>query len=245
MYRAKVTAVDDRGLYVLMADYGTQGPMLWLGPKPSLDDAVLVADVGLGGSPDWVVLGKVPSDAATKGYVDARLPTGSLTAYAGSTAPTGWLLCSGQEVSQTTYAGLYALLGSTYNTGGETSGYFRVPDLRGRTVAGLDNMGGTDAGRLDWQNVLGTVGTSSITTDSGEQKHTLSTTEMPSHQHEQAAATAYDLSNTVTWGATITEGGGTYKVNQKSPQSSTVATGGGGAHNNMQPTMLLNWIIKA
>ena len=63
--------------------------------------------------------------------------------FAGSNAPDGWQMCNGQELSQTTYSSLFAVIGTTYNTGGETSGNFRVPDLRGRVVAGLDNMGST------------------------------------------------------------------------------------------------------
>ena len=77
---------------------------------------------------------------ATTAYVDAltSVPTGAITQYAVAAAPTGWLLCDGAEYDETgTHAALFAIIGSTYNTGGETTDYFRVPDLRGRTPVGV------------------------------------------------------------------------------------------------------------
>lgn len=165
-------------------------------------------------------------------------PVGVISPFAGSTAPDGWLLCYGQAVSQTTYAALFAVIGSAYDVTSAGAGNFRVPDLRGRGISGLDNMGGTDAGRLSWQNVLGTVGTSSISTDTGTQTHTLTTAEMPAHTHTVTAAyadSAQAINNAgTTWGSS--SGATTTKTSS--------STGGGGAHNNMQPTMLLNYIIK-
>jgi microcystin-dependent protein len=80
------------------------------------------------------------------------IPSGTVMPFAGSSAPSGWVLSYGQELSSTTYAKLYAVLGATYCTadhgGGCTGGFFRVPDLRGRVLAGKDNMGGTAASRI-------------------------------------------------------------------------------------------------
>jgi len=79
--------------------------------------------------------------------VDARVigatsPSGSVMAFAGATAPAGWLLCDGTAYSQTAYPALYAAIGSAYATsGGQTapaSGLFRVPILNGRVPVGLD-----------------------------------------------------------------------------------------------------------
>jgi microcystin-dependent protein len=101
-------------------------------------------------------------------------PTGALTAFAGSDAPTGWLLCYGQALSRATYAALFAVIGTTYGSGnGSTT--FNIPDLRGRVPVALDNMGGTDADRLTVANTLGDFG--------GEEKHLLIVSEMPSHSH--------------------------------------------------------------
>lgn len=73
------------------------------------------------------------------------IPIGAVIDFAGSTAPAGWLLCFGQLVSTTTYAALFAVLGTTYGSGGGT---FGIPDYRGRTTFGQDNMGGVAANRI-------------------------------------------------------------------------------------------------
>jgi microcystin-dependent protein len=166
--------------------------------------------------------------SAWQGAVSA--PAGTIEAYAGSTAPTGWLLSYGQAVSRTTYANLFAVISTTYGVG-DGSTTFNLPDLRGRAIAGVDNMGGTDAGRLSISNTLGTA--------TGAETHTLSSAEMPSHRHDiqrsNSAATSVGADASAHYrisadsGATIT---------------TTQNTGGGGAHNNMQPTIVLNYIIK-
>ena len=60
---------------------------------------------------------------------------GMIFAYAGASAPTGFLLCDGSAVSRTTYAGLFSLIGTTYGAG-DGSTTFNVPDLRGRFAIG-------------------------------------------------------------------------------------------------------------
>ena len=74
-------------------------------------------------------------------------PTGTVVPFAGPSAPTGWLFCFGQTVSRTTYAALFAALGTTYGAG-DGSTTFVLPDLRGRLPSGKDDMGGTAASRL-------------------------------------------------------------------------------------------------
>lgn len=156
------------------------------------------------------------------------VPAGGLMPFAGSIAPAGWLLCAGQAVSRSQYGELFATIGTAYGVG-DGSTTFNLPDLRGRVVAGVDNMGGSDAGRLDWSNTLGTSG--------GTQTHTLTTSEIPSHTHTAsgAATSVANSNNSLFMGA-------------GNPPVGTVgnigSTGGGGAHNNMQPTLLLNYIIK-
>lgn len=79
---------------------------------------------------------------------DAALPAGlGPFPYAGATAPAGWLLCYGQAVSRTTYAALFAAIGTLYGSG-DGSTTFNVPDPRGRAIVGKDDMGGTAAGVL-------------------------------------------------------------------------------------------------
>ena len=94
--------------------------------------------------------------------------TATIIAYAGSTAPVGYLLCDGSTVSRTTYANLYAIIGHTYGAdpGG---GNFIIPDLRGRITLGKDNMGGTDANRVtdvQGHTLGGTLGSETTSTAS-------------------------------------------------------------------------------
>lgn len=86
--------------------------------------------------------GAITSDKLATATIQLLTPTGAIMPYAGSSAsvPTGWLLCDGTAVSQTTYAALYAVIGSTYNTSGgqaaPSAGTFRVPLLTGRVPVG-------------------------------------------------------------------------------------------------------------
>jgi len=95
------------------------------------------------------------------------LPSGTVLPFAGSSAPSGWLLCDGAERSQTTYAALFAVLGTTYNTqfneitGGNwaapAGGNFRVPDYRGSFLRGVGTPSGLDAVTLGGRQVQKTA----------------------------------------------------------------------------------------
>ena len=155
---------------------------------------------------------------------------GMLMPYAGATAPTGWLLCFGQAISRTTYSDLYAVVGTTYGAG-DGSTTFNLPDLRGRVIAGKDDMGGTSADRLTDQSggldgdVLGDTG--------GSETHTLVEAELASHTHSVPSGAA-GASNYALGGPA-----GSFSVSQ-----TTGSTGGDTAHNNVQPTIILTYIIK-
>ncbi len=73
---------------------------------------------------------------------------GVIVAYGGSTQPDFCVFPSGQVLAQATYPTLWTIYGTTYNTGGEGAGNFRMPDLRGRTIFGDDDMGGSDQNRI-------------------------------------------------------------------------------------------------
>lgn len=198
-----------------------------------------------------VVLGNVDKTehSFTPEGIGAGVPTGTVLPFAGSAAPSGWLLCYGQAVSRTTYADLFSLIGTQYGAGnGSTT--FEVPDLRGRTVAGCDNMGGTAAGRLTGTsmspngNARGAVG--------GAQTHTLTVAQMPLHghawQHDHGVQSSY--TNALTGGIpTGTDSStGTHSAWTGAPSETEGrqigGTGGSDPHNNVQPTMTLNYIIK-
>ncbi len=188
------------------------------------------------------------------GSTALALPSGIINPFAGITAPDGWLLCYGQAISRTVYSDLFIALSTTYGVG-DGSTTFNVPDLRGRTVAGLDNMGGTDAGRLTTANTIGTT--------TGTETITLTSAEMPSHTHTQNAHGHVVSANSFASDLQIVVGpigadGNKYSFTDSGNDASsntaviyardTTATnqntGGGGAHNNMQPTMTINYIIK-
>ena len=74
------------------------------------------------------------------------VPTGSVHMMATTTAPSGYLKCNGAAVSRTTYADLFAIIGTTHGAG-DGSSTFNVPDLRGEFVRGWDDSRGVDSGR--------------------------------------------------------------------------------------------------
>ena len=139
-----------------------------------------------------IVLPTAPTttlQAATKGYVDQSSPAGMIAPFAGTSAPTGWLACQGQAVSQTTYAALYAAIGTTWDIGGEGAGNFRLPDLRGMFVRGT----GTNATGSSSGAVGPSVGTYAADT---YLNHSHAITD-PGHSHG-----AYYLTNAAGGGAT-------------------------------------------
>ncbi|MEM3097395.1 MAG: tail fiber protein, partial [Nitrososphaerales archaeon] len=91
---------------------------------------------------------KIATTAFVKNAVDnavpPSLPTGTILSYGGSTAPSGWLLCDGSEVSRTTYSALFNVIGETYGVG-DGSTTFNLPDLRGRFAVGVGSHADVDA----------------------------------------------------------------------------------------------------
>lgn len=74
------------------------------------------------------------------------VPSGAVMHFAMSSAPTGWLKANGAAISRTTYASLFAAIGTTFGSG-DGSTTFNVPDLRGEFTRGWDNGRGVDSGR--------------------------------------------------------------------------------------------------
>ncbi len=80
-------------------------------------------------------------------------PVGIVLPYAGHAAPDGWFLCDGQAVSRTTYAKLFTVIGEHFGVG-DGSTTFNVPELSGRSVAGVDDMGTSTTTRKFLNNTL-------------------------------------------------------------------------------------------
>jgi len=104
-----------------------------------------------------------------KGNISNTIPVGTMLDFAGVTAPFGYLVCNGDAVSRTTYAALFAVIGTTWGVGnGSTT--FNLPDLRRRTTIGV---GGTVvSGPNNWLAAVG-----------GAETTALATTNIPSHAH--------------------------------------------------------------
>jgi len=184
-------------------------------------------------------------------------PTGASLDFWGSTAPVGWVLMDGRTIGSAASGAtnranadtedLFTLLwNSMANAEAPVSGgrgasaaadfaankTITIPDLRGRVVAGLDNMGGSTASRIT-AGGAGIAGTT-IGAAGGAQTHQLTTAQMPSHTH-------------IVYG--VADGGAT----QPTPRSlntsnnanvTTSPTGGDQAHQNTQPTIMAFKIIK-
>lgn len=107
------------------------------------------------------------------------IPSGTVMHTAASTAPAGWLLMNGAAVSRTTYATLFAAIGTTYGSG-DGSTTFNLPDGRGRVLAGMDPSNAT--GRLTGA-YAGGVSAAALANAGGEQGHVLTGGELTVHNH--------------------------------------------------------------
>lgn len=148
---------------------------------------------------------------------------GVIQMFAGATAPAGWLFCDGSEVAAADYPLLYAVIGDTYGAASDAS-HFLLPDLRGRAPIGAGQ--GT---RLSNRTLGEKV---------GAETHTLNVNQIPSHSHTAHYATATRGS-----GSTNTRLGPYSYTTYPDDHVQVGYTGGGQAHNNMQPSIGINFII--
>lgn len=177
--------------------------------------------------------GQVTSAKLATSAITTLMPAGLILPYGGSSAPSGYLVCDGSAQSRTTYATLFGIVGTTYGAG-DGSTTFNVPDLRGRVIAGQDDMGGSSANRLT--GLTGGVDGDVLGGTGGSESHTLSVSEIPAHTHS--------VESTSDTGTNSCSGRPYMREGTDCGTQNTGSTGGGGAHNNVQPTMILNYIIK-
>lgn len=194
------------------------------------------------GTEDTKVMTPLRTKQAIAALETADVPVGLVSPYAGTSAPSKWLLCAGQAVSRTTYSDLFGIVGTTYGSG-DGSTTFDLPDLRGRVAAGKDNMNSDTAGRL----TSGGAGVNggSLGASGGEETHQLTESEMPEHKHIDGFG---ENSNTGRYGrATGIGSASDYDMTGSSVTNGqyTSTEGGDDAHNNVQPTLVLNYIIYA
>jgi len=159
---------------------------------------------------------------------------GEIVCYAGSTSPSvDWLLCDGSSLLRADYPSLFAVIGTVY--GAIDGTHFNLPDLQGRAIVGVGTGSGLSARSLG---------------DSfGEENHTLITSETPSHTHVDTGHTHVEGITVPAIGAAIVGvpiPSGIPGVGVTGIGSAAIsATGGDGSHNNVQPSLALNFYIVA
>lgn len=167
--------------------------------------------------------------------VPVSLPAGSISPFAGATAPDGWLFMYGQAVSRATYGALFLAIGTAFGAG-DGSTTFNLPDARGRVLFGKDDMGGTPANRATTGG--GGLNGAALGAAGGAEAVTLSTAQMPSHPH---GLTNNTYGSGAGSGAVLSAAGGSTST---SGSIGVSANGSSGAHSNIPPAIVINYIIK-
>jgi len=137
------------------------------------------------------------------------IPIGTISIYAGSTAPAGYLICDGSAVSRTTYAALFAIIGTTYGAG-DGSTTFNLPDLRTRVPVGLNSSGTFNA----------------LNNKGGTETHTITQAQLPNYTLPNSLAVTNTNSTHTHTGYTDTDGSHTHTAS-----TSGYSYNGGGATN--------------
>jgi len=218
---------------------------------------------------DIVTLAALPVGRAdlSPDVLASLVPVGVLAPYAGAIAPAGWLLCDGSAVARSIYVNLFLAIGTAYGAG-DGSTTFNVPDLRGRIAAGRDDMGGPAAGRLALGPALGAAGGAQshtlVAAELAAHTHSASAATVADHGHPVQYVNVEDDdpdSTGLTGGIFITSsdnvtkpawagvpGAASYRqIGGGGAHGHTVtvaSAGSSGAHNNLQPTIIANYIIS-
>lgn len=190
-----------------------------------------------------------PTAAEVLALANIVCPVGTVIDYAGAAVPSvvqgvTWVFPYGQAVSRTTYATLFARLGTAYGVGDGTT-TFNLPDYRGRVGAGQDDMGGTSADRITAAvagfdgDVLGATG--------GDERlhghvHAVTITD-PGHTHT-VQSRQDDTPNTGIAGGASTVTGSETTGSSTTGITAAATSTGGGASQNVQPTLIVNKLIR-
>lgn len=260
------TDINNPGMLKYKAVAGTPNAV----PSAPNDSAVTSS---VGATNPWVELARVAvsasdTDIITANITDTRTfvslstgvlaphigaPTGTIYDFAGTTAPTGHLMCYGQAISRTDYASLFSVIGTTYGVG-DGSTTFNLPDCRGRVTAGKDNMGGTSADNLTLADATNGIDGDVLGAKGGKERHQLTTFELASHAHGvYDPGHVHGMYNTYNTGGPLNRANlaNSNLVSFSNPNTGGSGTGigiyaegGNGPHNNVQPTIIFNKIIK-
>lgn len=226
-------------------------PILAAG-EAGFDTTNLILKIGTG-STAWSSLQGISLPATA-----AAATPGIISQFAGSTAPAGYLLCQGQEIAISAHPALHAVLGTTYGaltngSGGTGTTHFRIPNFQGRVPVGVGTAPSGNG-----------VALKSLATSGGDETVAITEAQMPSHNHSGTTSTngshshvledSYLQGVPVGGGSTVFAGnrqysgwGDTRYVQAAGDHSHTITTnskGSGSAHNNLQPYIVVNYIIK-
>lgn len=183
------------------------------------------------------------------GYFVAKGMAGMVQMFAGSTAPSGWLLCNGAAVSRTTYAALFAVIGTTYGSG-DGSTTFNLPDFRNNFPVGagstyaLNSKGGANSVTLTTNTIPAhTHGKSGAIsggiTSSGAHTHTFKT--QADYASKGTKKGIYSTDDGTWTGTAVMTSSGAHTHNLPAHEHTSV--GGGQAHENRPPYIGINFII--
>lgn len=154
------------------------------------------------------------------------VPPGTVMPFAGGAAPYGWLPCDGASYSRTDHADLFNVIGTTWGEGGDPPNTFNVPNFGGRIPAGANYANPAEG--------LGVF--------AGEEKHTLTSAEMPLHKHEYKDKSfdgAAYIGGPWLWGNhSVADDVEAFS------SGTTTSTGGNQSHPNIQPSAVVKYMIK-
>jgi microcystin-dependent protein len=204
----------------------------------------------------------VPSGARAMLYSDTvnvwyandafGIPAGTGAEWYGTTAPPGWFLCAAQSLLRAQYPALFNAIGTTYGAADGT--HFTLPDVRGRVVAGKDDMGGSAANRITTLVTdIGTIVGVNLGSTGGSQSHVQTSAELATHTHvahvvdpQHSHTTQGNISG--NFGGTAQGGTAGTGTTGSSPTGISVNNDNAGSSNAMawlQPTIIANKIIFA
>lgn len=198
-----------------IADNGVTNEKLNLMPPDSVKGRLTTA-----GTPQDIPITVLANYFAAAG---ASVPPGTILDFAGETPPNGFLACDGSAVSRTNYSTLFNVIGTIWGAG-DGSTTFNLPNLERRTTVGAGGAGTTRLG-----NTVGSLG--------GNETHTLTVSELPSHTHTVNAALIAEPRE-------VNVRGGTPAAPLRNTGITSSAAGSNAPHNNLQPSAVVFKIIK-